>query len=200
METTELGKIANIVSGTARPKVETGTIPVYGGNGILGYTNVSNYSGPMICVGRVGAYCGAISFERKNLWLSDNALGITTKNGVDILFLRYFLEALDLNRVHVGAAQPVITQGVLRKLPLKIPNLESQKKIAKTLEILTIKFLPITKLSKLPRNSCAKFTTIGLCNLIFLTRTVTHTNHLAERWSMTKYSSERFLKAGALRR
>ncbi len=148
METTELGKIANIVSGTARPKVETGTIPVYGGNGILGYTNVSNYSGPMICVGRVGAYCGAISFERKNLWLSDNALGITAKNGVDILYLRYFLEALDLNRAHIGAAQPVITQGILRKLPLRILDSESQKKVAQTLDDIDNKILINNKVIK----------------------------------------------------
>ena len=48
----KLSYFADFFNGKTRPN-EHGTIPIYGGNGILGYTNKSNYLGKSIIVGRV---------------------------------------------------------------------------------------------------------------------------------------------------
>lgn len=67
----KLGEIVEIKNGKSRPK-EPGNIPVYGGNGILDYSNKFNVSGDTIIIGRVGS-CGSIYFENKEIWVSDNA-------------------------------------------------------------------------------------------------------------------------------
>ena len=55
----KLGDIIFFGNGNASPK-EDGDIPVYGGNGILGYANKSNYDGETVIIGRAGAYAGAV--------------------------------------------------------------------------------------------------------------------------------------------
>ncbi len=67
----KLGEIVSFGNGKERPK-EKGAIPVYGGNGILDYTNDSNYSGETIVIGRVGAYCGSVYYTNIPIWVSDN--------------------------------------------------------------------------------------------------------------------------------
>jgi restriction endonuclease S subunit len=57
----------------SKPK-ETGDIPIYGGNGVLGYTNRFNNDTEVIIIGRVGAYCGSVFYENIKIWISDNAM------------------------------------------------------------------------------------------------------------------------------
>ena len=78
----KLGDILHFGNGKTRPKHD-GDIPVYGGNGVLGYANQSNYEGETIVIGRVGAYCGAVYYENRPIWVSDNALSAFPKSGYD---------------------------------------------------------------------------------------------------------------------
>ena len=59
-------------NGKKRPKT-IGNIPVYGGNGILAYTDKSNADNCVI-IGRVGAYCGNTFLCLDKCWTSDNAI------------------------------------------------------------------------------------------------------------------------------
>lgn len=56
-----LGDVMVFKNGKKRPS-GNGNIPVYGGNGILGYTNDYNNE-DCIIIGRVGAYCGSVYRE-----------------------------------------------------------------------------------------------------------------------------------------
>ena len=129
IQTVLLGDLVNIRSGKSRPK-ESGGFPVYGGNGIFDSAPTANMDEPTVIVGRVGAYCGSVYIERRPFWLSDNALGVTVKNGSDLNFIYYLLKSIDLNNKSVGGAQPLLTQGILNSISVKVPNLETQKKIA----------------------------------------------------------------------
>lgn len=51
-------KICRIQKWKKRP-TSKGTIPVYGGNGILDYTNTANMQSGVV-IGRVGVYCGSV--------------------------------------------------------------------------------------------------------------------------------------------
>ena len=85
-----------------------GNIPVYGGNGILGYSNESNHANCII-VGRVGAYCGNVFYEKNNCWISDNAIvGLPNINN-DIRFCYYLISQLQLNKRCIGTGQPLLT-------------------------------------------------------------------------------------------
>jgi len=123
----ELGKLDEIAifnNGKSRPdELENGSIPIYGGNGILGYTSLSNYDGISIIIGRVGAYCGCIYLENQPIWLSDNALHAKSKQQNNI-FLYYLLKGLELNSMAEGSSHPLLTQTLLKSIDITIPPAE----------------------------------------------------------------------------
>ena len=131
-----LSDVLKFGNGKSRPK-ESGEIPVYGGNGILDYTNCSNYSDETIVIGRVGAYCGATYYENQEIWVSDNALSAKALYGNDTKFLYYFLKNLDLNQFAQGSSHPLLTQTLLNSIEVGIPSsLPEQKAIASVLSSL----------------------------------------------------------------
>ncbi len=125
----KLGDVLELRSGKSRPK-EIGKYPVYGGNGILDYANQFNASDDTIIIGRVGAYCGSVYFEWNRIWISDNALYAKSKEGFSSKFLYYYLKDRNLNSLAGGSSHPLLTQGQLNQIDIKIPNEKTQHKIA----------------------------------------------------------------------
>ncbi len=132
---TTLGEVVEIKNGKSRPS-DGSKYPVYGGNGILGYADECNISEEIIVIGRVGAYCGSIYFEKRSFWLSDNALGVSAKKNSDINFLYYFLKKINLNKQAIGGAQPLLTQGIINRTEIFLPPLPEQRAIAAILSSL----------------------------------------------------------------
>jgi len=134
----KLGDIAEFKNGKSRPReTENGSIPIYGGNGILGYTDESNYQGETIIVGRVGAYCGSVFFENRPSWISDNALFSIPKNETHAKFLYYLIKNMDLNSQAEGSSHPLLTQTLLNSLDVLITDsLPEQRAIASVLSSL----------------------------------------------------------------
>jgi len=104
----KLGDAIKFGNGKVRPS-SVGSIPVYGGNGILDYCNEYNYVDETIIIGRVGAYCGAVYYENKPIWVSDNALAAKPKEKYIAKFLYYFLKNLGLNQFAEGSSHPLVT-------------------------------------------------------------------------------------------
>jgi len=118
-------------NGKKRPASE-GNIPVYGGNGVLGYAGESNYE-HCIIIGRVGAYCGSVYLEEGKCWVSDNAIAAVPTGGNDIKFFYYLLKGLRLNERHIGTSQPLLTQEILNKINCEVPSYPEQQRIAELL-------------------------------------------------------------------
>lgn len=132
----KLGDIISLGNGKIRPK-ETGNIPIYGGNGILGYCNSSNYDGETVIIGRVGAYCGSVYYENRPIWISDNALAVKSKKGYSTKFIYYLLKNLKLNDYAEGSSHPLITQTLLNAIDVLFnDDIEEQKRIASILRSL----------------------------------------------------------------
>ena len=106
-------------NGQKRPKT-IGNIPVYGGNGILAYTDKSNADNCVI-IGRVGAYCGNTFLCLDKCWTSDNAIQAKSRTGSSPLFIYYLLRNASLSSRHIGTGQPLMTQGILNAIPIKYP-------------------------------------------------------------------------------
>jgi len=106
-------------NGKKRPKT-IGNIPVYGGNGILAYTDKSNADNCVI-IGRVGAYCGKTFLCLDKCWTSDNAIQAKSRTGSSPLFIYYLLRNASLSSRHIGTGQPLMTQGILNAIPIKYP-------------------------------------------------------------------------------
>lgn len=130
-----LGDVIDFKNGKSIKKSD-GIIPIYGGNGILGYTDKSNFSHTIV-VGRVGAYCGSIHVEENLCWVSDNAIAGVPKEGQDLTYLYYVLKSLNLNSKQIGSSQPLITQSMLKDMIVDIEiDIEKQKIIANSISII----------------------------------------------------------------
>ncbi len=117
-------------------KPSSGNIPIYGGNGILGYSEKYNYNNILI-IGRVGAYCGSIHYHKEKCWVSDNAIAGEVKSDYSIDYLYYLMKSLNLNDRQVGSSQPLLTQGVLNNISVKIyESSQTQQSIAAVLSAL----------------------------------------------------------------
>ncbi len=110
-----------------------GVIPIYGSNGVIGYTTTAKYSNKII-LGRVGAYCGSVQYSEGAFNATDNTL-ITTcdTSKIDYKYAYFLLTKYDLNKFAGGSAQPLITQGLLKHLKCDIPSIPIQRKIASIL-------------------------------------------------------------------
>ena len=129
-----LSKYVEFKNGKKRP-TSKGIIPVYGGNGILDYTNTANMQSGVV-IGRVGVYCGSVFLVREECWVSDNAIKAMCKENMDLGYLYYLLSYLHLNERRIGTSQPLLTQNILNNIEVEIPKLAIQKKISSTLESL----------------------------------------------------------------
>jgi type I restriction enzyme S subunit len=111
----------------------TGSYPVYGGNGIMGFTESYNSNNPDIIIGRVGAKCGNVYFVDGPKWISDNALRLKIKR-VDLGYLSLLLEYRNLNQLANQNAQPLITGSIVSNQFFPFPPLPEQQAIAAFLD------------------------------------------------------------------
>ena len=132
----KLGEIGTFGNGKVRPQKQ-GDIPIYGGNGILGYCDEYNYCGETIIVGRVGAYCGSVYYENRPIWVSDNALALKPKNNYNTRFIYYLLKKYNLNEYAEGSSHPLVTQTLLNAIEIIFTDdIEKQIRIAAILSSL----------------------------------------------------------------
>ena len=111
----------------------TGTFPVFGGNGMRGYTDKSNFEGECTIIGRQGAYCGNVRYFNGKGYMSDHAVVAVTTKEHDNRFFSYKLSLADLGRFSGQAAQPGLSVTKLSRLRLEMPPLPIQCKIASIL-------------------------------------------------------------------
>ena len=130
----KLGEITNMKNGKKRPHYN-GVFPVYGGNGIIDYSDTYNAENAII-VGRVGAYCGCVYKCDGKCWVSDNAISVSAKEIVDIHFLYYLMTSLDFHHHHIGGAQPLMTQDIIGDFTVSIPPMPVQHQIVQILKSL----------------------------------------------------------------
>ena len=111
-----------------------GMYPVYGGNGINGYTSNYNVDRDTLVIGRVGEKCGNVNITSTKSWVSDNALIVIPKARYNIEYLSYLLEFLNLNDYANRNAQPVISGQIIYAIEAPYDDDEEyQKEIARTL-------------------------------------------------------------------
>lgn len=130
-----MGKLNDILefkNGKAK-KTNHGNIPIYGGNGVLGYCSDSNFENVLI-IGRVGAYCGSVHIEESKCWISDNAIAGLPKKSSYNYYNYYLLKSLQLNNKQVGSSQPLLTQDILNNIGVQIEfDKEKQKRLVASL-------------------------------------------------------------------
>lgn len=141
-EVTSIGSIASFRSGdginvsTLKERSASSPIPVYGGNGIAGYTSVALTDEGTIAVGRVGQKCGEVYFTGGPAWITDNALFPRYfRRRPDMRYLAHAMQAVGLNRVKNRNDLPLVTQSILHSVCVPLPPTETeQRAIANALD------------------------------------------------------------------
>lgn len=104
---------------TAETIEPAGTYPVYGGNGIRGYSEDFTHSGKYVLIGRQGALCGNVHIATGEFWASEHAVVASPDAPHDLEWFAALLASMNLNQYSVAAAQPGLA--VERILNLRVP-------------------------------------------------------------------------------
>lgn len=122
---------------TADEIAEEGPYPVYGGNGLRGYTSNFNRSGAVVLIGRQGALCGNVNYASGDYWASEHAIVVDPQGKCVVGWLGELLRSMNLNQYSQSAAQPGIAVDNIAGLELPVPPVEIQSKISSFLDIET---------------------------------------------------------------
>lgn len=115
------GRIRSGDSITNSELLDEGLYEVFGGNGLMGFSNYFNVEGDTIVIGRVGALCGNVRYINEKKWISDNALVLKLVGGLDYQYAQQLLAIADLNKLNSSNAQPLITGTKVLNFSVPIP-------------------------------------------------------------------------------
>ena len=147
----ELGTICSRLSSgkgiSAKNITEQGAFPVFGGNGLRGYTNTSNFKGDCAIIGRQGAFCGNVRYFCGEAYMTEHAVVCCANEYHNTRYLAYLLSTMNLGRLSGQSAQPGLSVKTLAKQIVKMPSLEQQQKVASLLAALDSKIAANEKIN-----------------------------------------------------
>ena len=111
-----------------------GDYPVYGGNGVRGYTSNYTHDGAFALIGRQGALCGNVHIARGRFWASEHAVVASLRPGHVLDWFGAILLVMNLNQYSIAAAQPGLAVERVLNLSLPVPPVAEQAVIAEQIE------------------------------------------------------------------
>ena len=109
---------------------ETGEYPVFGGNGLRGFTDRFNHDGEYTLIGRQGALCGNVNFAVGKSYFTEHAIAVRADKKNQTRFLYYLFSTMDLGQYSGQSAQPGLAVGNLVELKSTLPDKQEQEKIS----------------------------------------------------------------------
>lgn len=147
--------ILEIKNGRNQKNVENpnGKYPIYGSGGIMGYADDYICEADTVIIGRKGSINNPIYVEEP-FWNVDTAFGLSAKREILMpRYLYYFCQYFDFERLNKAVTIPSLTKSDLLKIELKLPTIETQKKIVDRLikveQIIQLKKRELQKLDTL---------------------------------------------------
>lgn len=132
-----LGRVFNMQAGknVAVGNIsEVGEYPCYGGNGIRGYVADYNRDGTYPIIGRQGALCGNINVASGRFFATEHAVVVETFGHTSPAWAALVLEQLNLNQYATATAQPGLSVEKLKVVPVPVPPVDEQERIAAKLD------------------------------------------------------------------
>ena len=136
-EVKQLKRLAFMQAGTAITGDDIGAegdYPVFGGNGVRGYTSSFTHEGEFPLVGRQGALCGCVNFATGKFWASEHAVVLRPNAGVNPKWLAQLLQAMSLNQYSQSAAQPGLSVETIGSIAAPAALKTEQRAIAAFLD------------------------------------------------------------------
>ncbi len=134
-----LEELLEIKNGKDYKHLNDGNIPVYGSGGLMRYVDKSLYEEDSILLPRKGSLQN-IQYTNKPFWTVDTLYySVINKNKTEPYYLYHYLKLLDLSKLNSGTGVPSMTFGAYYGVKIQLPNLSTQKQIAKVLSDLDAK-------------------------------------------------------------
>jgi type I restriction enzyme S subunit len=137
-EIRKLGEVVCIKQGKniSTLKLKDWGYPVFGANGLIGYTDTYHYEEPQVLIACRGSTCGIINWSFPKSFVNNNAMTLLPKS-IDKKFL-YFSMQLNfisgrIDETITGTGQPQITKETLEPFLIIYPPLPEQSRIATVL-------------------------------------------------------------------
>ena len=112
-----------------------GLYPVYGGNGLRGYTDNYTNDGDYVLIGRQGALCGNINYAKDKFYASEHAVVVYPYcKDENTIWLGETLRAANLNRLSASAAQPGLAVSALNFVKIPYPPESQRERIGEYLD------------------------------------------------------------------
>lgn len=120
-------------------KNRSGPYPYYGASGVIDFVDKYLFDGIYLLVSEDGANLLArstpIAFKAcGQFWVNNHAHIVKEIDGVNLSYLEYFLNGLNLQFYITGSAQPKLTQAALNRIPVPLPPTNEQKRIVEEVE------------------------------------------------------------------
>ena len=134
----KLGDVLTIKYGKNQKAVEspTGTIPIYGTGGLMGYSTKSLYDKPSILIGRKGTI-NKVKYIDEPFWTVDTLFySVINETLACPKFLYYQLSLIDFLKYNEGTTIPSLRTETLNRVEVFLPPLATQQKIAQILSSL----------------------------------------------------------------
>lgn len=107
-----------------------GTVPILGSFGVTGTHDTFKVHGPGVTIGRSGASIGVATFSRADFWPLNTALYVEDFKGNDPAWVYWLLHTIDFSAYNSGSAQPSLNRNYLANIPVMLPPLSEQRRIA----------------------------------------------------------------------
>lgn len=115
---------------------DQGLYPVYGGNGLRGFTGSYNHDGDYILIGRQGALCGNVRKVSGKTYVTEHAIAVCASKEHETTFLQHLFQKMRLGQYSDQSAQPGLAVNKLLRLNINVPSKIEQGKIAKILSLI----------------------------------------------------------------
>ena len=129
-------EVVEIKNGRNHKAVENidGQYPIYGSGGVMGYANDYLCEEDSVIIGRKGNINKPIYVSEK-FWNVDTAFGLKGKQNMLLSkYLYYFCIKFNFERLNTTVTIPSLTKSNLLNIEIPLPPIETQKKIAITVD------------------------------------------------------------------
>jgi len=140
-EIRRLKHLAHLQSGSGITSLQiepSGPFPVFGGNGLRGFSTRFTHKGHYVLIGRQGALCGNINFSVGKFFASEHAVVADLQSGMSVLWFGELLRVMNLNQYSQSAAQPGLAVERINNLYAPVPPLGEQQEIVERLQHATL--------------------------------------------------------------
>lgn len=129
-EIVQIGQITTFQYGkglTKNNRKESGSIPVFGSNGVVGAHDKAIVFGPSIVIGRKGS-AGALNVSNSDCWPTDVCFFVQTPEGIDLNYWYIVLKNANLSML-AGGLKPGLNRNHAHVLLAPIPPVKEQHRI-----------------------------------------------------------------------